>query len=266
MWSLEWIWLACTGSEQRDYLERMLTCSVTNLEPGETAHGLLLSRTGRTLGELWLLVDGERTLAAIASGGEVVVNALEKYILAADVKLERLDWVTGAALATTAGSGWAANGDGVRFRALLGQTVTTAPELAVDDESDLARLAQLAAGIPDWDTESVARRNPLEAGLGALVPVDAGCYPGQEVVSKLRHVGGLRRRLVRLQLSIPVEAGTTLEREAAPVGEVTSTALQPDGSQLALGYVKRPMEGERLTAGEARALVLGPGLLDDIPF
>ena len=121
MWSLEWIWLACTGSERRDYLERMLTCSVANLEPGETAHGLLLSRTGRSLGELWLLADEYRTLVAIASGGEVVVNALEKYILAADVKLERFDWVTGARLATVAGSGWAANGDGVRFRALLGR-------------------------------------------------------------------------------------------------------------------------------------------------
>ena len=266
MWHLEWIWLACTGSEQRDYLERMLTCSVANLKPGETAHGLLLSRTGRTLGELWLLADGERTLVAIASGGEVVVNALEKYILAADVKLERFDWVTGAGLATTAGSGWATNREGVRFRALLGQAVTAAPGIVVDDEPDLARLAQLAAGIPDWDAESVARRNPLEAGLGALVPADVGCYPGQEVISKLRHVGGLRRRLVRLQLSTSVEAGTIIEREDAPVGEVTSTVLQPDGSQLALGYVKRPMEGERLTTGEARALVLGPGLLDDIPF
>ncbi len=266
MWSLEWIWLACTGSEQRDYLERMLTCSVANLEPGETAHGLLLSRTGRTLGELWLLVDGERTLAAIASGGEVVVNALEKYILAADVAFERLDWVTGAGLATTAGSGWTTNREGVRFRALLGQAVTAAPGIVVNDEPDLARLAQLAAGIPDWDAESVARRNPLEAGLGALVPADVGCYPGQEVISKLRHVGGLRRRLVRLQLSAPVEVGALLERDGAPAGEVTSTALQPDGSQLALGYVKRPMEGERLMAGEARALVLGPGLLDDIPF
>jgi folate-binding protein YgfZ len=227
---------------------------------------LLLSRTGRTLGELWLLADGERTLAAIASGAEVVVNALEKYILAADVKLERLDWVTGARLATTAGSGWTPNREGVRFRALLGQTVTAAPDIVADDEPELARLAQLAAGIPDWDAESVARRNPLEAGLGTLVPADAGCYPGQEVVSKLRHVGGLRRRLVRLQLSTSVEVGTTLEREDAPVGEVTSTALQPDGSQLALGYVKRPMEGERLTAGEVGVLVLGPGLLDDVPF
>lgn len=266
MWSLEWIWLACTGSEQRNYLERMLTCSVVNLEFGETAHGLLLSRTGRSLGELWLLADGDSTLVAIASGGEVVVNALEKYILAADVKLEQFDWVTGARLATTAGSGWTANGDGVRFRALLGQTVTAAPELAADDEPDLARLAQLAAGIPDWDAESIARRNPLEAGLGALVPADVGCYPGQEVVSKLRHVGGLRRRLVRLQLSTSVEAGTIIEREGAPVGEVTSTALQPDGSQLALGYVKRPIEGERLMAGEVGVLILGPGLLDDIPF
>ncbi len=266
MWHLDWFWLTCTGSEQRDYLERMLTCSVANLEPGETTHGLLLSRTGRTFGELWLLADGERTLAAIASGGKVVVNELEKYILAADVKLERLDWVTGAALTPTASSGWTTNREGVCFQVLLGQTITAAPDLAADDEPKLARLAQLAAGIPDWDAESVARRNPLEAGLSALVPADVGCYPGQEVVSKLRHVGGLRRRLVRLQLSTSVEAGTIIEREGAPVGEVTSTALQPDGSQLALGYVKRPIEGERLMAGEVGVLILGPGLLDDIPF
>ena len=75
MWSLDWSWLAFTGSEQRDYLERILTCSVASLAPGETAHGLLLSRTGRTLGELWLLTDEGRTLAGIASGGEPVAAA-----------------------------------------------------------------------------------------------------------------------------------------------------------------------------------------------
>ena len=91
----------------------------------------------------------------------------------------------------------------------------------------------------------------------------ASCLPLRRVGGA---VGGLRRRLARLQLSVPVEAGTALERDGAPAGEVTSTAFQPDGSQLALGYVKRPVEGERLVAGEAGALVLGSGLLDDIPF
>ena len=87
MWSLNWSWLAFTGSEQRDYLERMLTCSVASLAPGETAHGLLLARTGRTLGELWLLTDEGRTLAGIASGGEPVAAELEKFVLAADVSI-----------------------------------------------------------------------------------------------------------------------------------------------------------------------------------
>ncbi len=265
MWSLDWQWLACTGSEQRDYLERMLTCSVTSLAPGETAHGLLLSRTGRTLGELWLLADEGRTLAGIASGGEPVVEELEKFVLAADVSIERLDWATAAEQAAVA-DGWTPDGDTVRFRALLGQSVTAGPGLTADGEPQLAQLARLATGIPDWDAEGVARRNPLEAGLGMLVPSEAGCYPGQEVISKLRNMGGLRRRLTRLQLSAPVEAGTPLERDGAPAGEVTSSALQPDGSELALGFVKRPCEDERLAAGAADALVLGPGLLDDLPF
>ncbi|MDP7590670.1 MAG: hypothetical protein QGG08_03495 [Candidatus Poseidoniia archaeon] len=265
MWSLDWNWLAFTGSEQRDYLERMLTCSVASLAPGETAHGLLLSRTGRTLGELWLLADEDHTLAGIASGGESVVAELEKFVLATDVAIERLGWVTVAEQAALA-DGWTPDGDTVRFRALLGQSVTAGPGLSADGEPQLAQLARLAAGIPDWDAEGVARRNPLEAGLSALVPAEAGCYPGQEVVSKLRNMGGLRRRLTRLQISVPVETGTLLERDGKPAGEVTSSALQPDGSELALGFVKRPREGERLAAGVADALVLGPGLLDDLPF
>jgi folate-binding protein YgfZ len=265
MWSLDWHWLACTGSEQRDYLERMLTCSVASLAPGETAHGLLLSRTGRTLGELWLLADEDHTLAGIASGGEPVIAELEKFVLAADVAIERLGWATVAEQAAVT-DGWTPDGDTVRFRALLGQSVTAGPGLSADGEPQLAQLARLAAGIPDWDAEGVARRNPLVAGLGALVPAGAGCYPGQEVVSKLRNMGGLQRRLTRLQLSVPVEAGTSLERDGKLAGEVTSSALQPDGSELALGFVKRPREGERLAAGAADALVLGPGLLDDLPF
>jgi folate-binding protein YgfZ len=265
MWSLDWSWLAFTGSEQRDYLERMLTCSAASLAPGETVHGLLLSRTGRTLGELWLLADEGRTLAGIASGGEPVAAELEKFVLAADVSIEHLDWATVAEQAAVA-DGWTPDGDNVRFRALLGQSVSTGPGLTADGDPQLAQLARLATGIPDWEAEGVARRNPLVAGLGALVPAEAGCYPGQEVVSKLRNMGGLQRRLTRLQLSAPVEAGTPLERDGKPAGEVTSSALQPDGSELALGFVKRPREGERLAAGDAQALVLGPGLLDDLPF
>ena len=124
----------------------------------------------------------------------------------------------------------------------------------------------MAAGIRGRDAEGVGGVNPLVGGVCAGGPAEAGCYHGQEVVSKLRNMGGLQRRLTRLQLSAPVEAGTPLERDGKPVGEVTSSVLQPDGSELALGFVKRPREGERLVAGDAQALVLGPGLLDDLPF
>ena len=43
-------------------------------------------------------------------------------------------------------------------------------------------------------------------------------------------------------------------------------ALAEHGVMPLPPYVKRPREGERLATGAADALVLGPGLLDDLPF
>ena len=94
---------------------------------------------------------------------------------------------------------------------------------------------------------------PHDANLDLLHGVDfeKGCYVGQEVVSRMRHRGTSRKRIVRLALAgaapppgAPVLAGQT------PVGALGSAA---DGLALAMVRLDRVEDaraaGESLTAG-----------------
>jgi folate-binding protein YgfZ len=114
-----------------------------------------------------------------------------------------------------------------------------------------AELQRVRCGLPDWGSELDPETLPAEAGLDTFaVSFTKGCYVGQEVVSRIRSVGRVNRRLhlltpvgalpqdlasrLPLDLYLPGAAATG-ER---PVGTLTSVAGGADGA-FALGYLRR---------------------------
>ncbi|MDE3026577.1 MAG: tRNA-modifying protein YgfZ, partial [Acidobacteriota bacterium] len=94
-----------------------------------------------------------------------------------------------------------------------------------DDELELRRIE---AGVPRWGRELDDRILPAEAGLDAThVSFTKGCYPGQEPIARLHYRGHVNRTLRVVEL----DDGVAVER-------VTSTATRPDGSVVALAYVR----------------------------
>ena len=89
-----------------------------------------------------------------------------------------------------------------------------------------------------------ARELPQETGQTRALHFAKGCYLGQEIVERIRSRGNVHRTFTafRLEGQLPA-AGSPLEAEGKPVGELTSVAnLQlPSGDniQLALGYIRR---------------------------
>src|SRR5581483_840660 len=95
-----------------------------------------------------------------------------------------------------------------------------------DDELELRRIE---AGVPRWGRELDDRILPAEAGLDEThISFEKGCYPGQEPIARLHFRGHVNRRLQVVEL----DDEPTVER-------VTSTATRPDGSVVALAYVRR---------------------------
>ncbi len=83
--------------------------------------------------------------------------------------------------------------------------------------------------MPRWGHEIDDTILPAEAGLDAThISFSKGCYPGQEPIARLHYRGHPNRELRVVELGGDVE-----------VERVTSQAERPDGSVVALAYVRR---------------------------
>ena len=101
---------------------------------------------------------------------------------------------------------------------------------------------------------------PHEANLDALGGVDfhKGCYVGQEVVSRMQHRGGARKRVVRVELEGPVpEPGAQVLDGDLPVGTLGAASGRFALALLRLDRVEEARAaGRSLKAGEAEVTVV----------
>jgi len=119
--------------------------------------------------------------------------------------------------------------------------------------ADARETLRIAAGRPAWGREATEEYFPGEAGLESAVSVTKGCYVGQEILSRIHHVGHVNRVLVRATLDANafVTPGTALTLDAKEVGRVTSVAPLAEGAErAALAIVRREFAapGTRLAA------------------
>ena len=124
----------------------------------------------------------------------------------------------------------------------------------------LVELRRIERGIPAWEPELAGGILPPEARLEAsAIDYHKGCYTGQEVISRLRSVGQVNRRLERLAAAdgAKLAAGwllfaVTADGALTAAGNLTSAAWHPALEKwLALGYVKRSAADAKLVAASA---------------
>lgn len=98
--------------------------------------------------------------------------------------------------------------------------------------------ANIRRGIPWLGGETSERFLPQELNLEALgaLSYDKGCYPGQEIIARLRYRGEIKRLLRRATaegaLTPRPGAGLTLPGETKTIGAVISAVSGPDASEL----------------------------------
>jgi folate-binding protein YgfZ len=110
---------------------------------------------------------------------------------------------------------------------------------------DAAESLRIQAGVPACPADLADDIIPLEAGIESrAISFTKGCYPGQEVIVRIRDRGQGRvaRRLVGLQCetgSAPA-AGDALMADGRDVGRVSSVAVSAaHGVPIALAYAHR---------------------------
>lgn len=88
-------------------------------------------------------------------------------------------------------------------------------------------LLDILAGVPNIFPATSDRFVPQMANLDLLggMSFKKGCYPGQEVIARMRYLGTLKRRMYRLHLS-----GDTVPRPGDPVFPAEGHEPEPNGT------------------------------------
>ncbi len=100
-------------------------------------------------------------------------------------------------------------------------------------------------GFPLLHPQTSGRFLPQELNLDDLgaLSFSKGCYPGQEIIARLRYRGDVKRRLCRATTGNPTPlqpgAALRLEGEGRQVGTVINSAITDAGQEL-LAVVEQP--------------------------
>jgi folate-binding protein YgfZ len=256
--------VSVTGADAAGFLQGLLTNDVERLEPGKACHAALLTPQGKILFDMIVVRAPDAAGAAFlldctASQAADLAKRLGFYKLRAKVAVADVS-ATLAVAAFWGGEPGAIEG-GVLYpdprdprlawRAILPRPIAAALGSGHAGEYEGLRIGVVAPkGGVDF---AYGDAFPHDANLDLLhgVDFDKGCYVGQEVVSRMKHRGTGRKRIVRVKLDGPAPApgAPVMDRDLA-VGTLGSSSGREALALLRLDRVEdATAAGRTLSAG-----------------
>jgi folate-binding protein YgfZ len=300
--------LEVTGRDRAAFLHALLSNEVKALAPGQGCAATLLDVHGKVQALVLVWVREDRVLLVTPPGtAGAVLEALDHYLFAEKVELrdasselalllvagpdapDAVGRLTGARAAEAAWSSVAVALDGAPVLLVTGGGETGEREVWLAVSADSARQvwdALVVAGVPpvgfaaleSLRIEAGTPRSGQDVDATVLLPEiphewlvshAKGCYPGQEVVVRIRDRGHVNRHLRGLVLDgdvVPARGAEIRDGETS-LGRVTSAAWGFGvGRPVALGFVRRSHAepGTSVTiAGDGAAL---PATVSGLPF
>ncbi|HEY1108759.1 MAG TPA: folate-binding protein [Opitutaceae bacterium] len=266
-------WLQITGADAAVFLQGQFTNELRGIAPGQAVYGLWLTIKGKVLADSFVVRgvgESEFWVGSYFSAAAALRERLEAFVIADDVVIEdRTGEWQGLSIVGAGAAEWLARAPAgvVAFpgrRSRGGSVEWLVPAAAWDDararvsslpETDAAalerlRIAESIAAVP----RDIGQADlPNEAGLEVeAISYTKGCYLGQEVMARLKSMGQVRRRLVRVEGE---PAAGAIPAVPAPLfvgpkqaGELRSVAARPEGGWVGLAMISL------LTVGAERAL------------
>jgi folate-binding protein YgfZ len=243
-------YVAVTGPEAGDFLERMVSNEVASLEPGEVRPALLLTPKSRIIAPLRVVRESPEAFLLLTEHGlaDAVASALLRARFASRCEIEVKPYR--GYLRVGEGEGIRNEDFGIEAWESWGEE-----ELDAADPQELEPL-RIEAGTPAWGKELDETILPAEAGLDEThVSFTKGCYPGQEPIARLHYRGHPNRRLRVLDVA-EASPGDEIVLGEKSVGRVTSAV-----PGRALGYVRREVPDDavlQIGRAEARLHLIPP--------
>ncbi len=275
--------LRVTGDDALSFLQGQFTQELRPDRAPPVSYGLWLNQKGRVLADSFALRVSEHEVWLISLGSPAAVlrERLESYVIADDVTIEDVTdrWSGRAHFGPEAGEWlreridgplppageWVRVGEDFVFRGRRGvdeawewlspEPLPVRPSGLVALSEENVEYLRIAAGIPAVPRDVGPGDLPNEAGLDAdAISYTKGCYLGQEVMARLKSMGRVRRRLLRVSATgTPSPAlPAALFQGERKVGELRSLAPRPGGGAVGLALCSL------LALDVARPLSLAP--------
>jgi tRNA-modifying protein YgfZ len=247
-----------TGGDRVRFLNGQLTNDLKDAKPGQTVYACVLTVKGKLCGDLFVTpIEDAFLLDCHPDLREALLARLEKYAIADDVEFS--DQTDLFSLFHTLapelpkailpeGTVSRSNRFGVEGNDLLVSVAlkNVVPQLLQEKvlEIDQIEAFRIEQGIPEWSKELGEDVIPNEAGLDQrAISYTKGCYVGQEVISRLKSLGRVNRKLRGVQLisGSTLTAGDKLVNDS---GQLTGTVTSASKSErlagwIGLAYLKR---------------------------
>jgi hypothetical protein len=247
--------LRLIGEDARTFLNGVITQDVTLAPPGAPLFSALLTPQGKILFDFFLTpADGGYYLDCLSSAAPALLKRLLLYKLRAKIEL-----TAEPGLAVCVGDGQA----DPRLAVLPKRAIVAAGSApAVDEAYDALRLA---AGAPefgrDFGGEEVFLLDVNYDALNA-VSFKKGCFVGQEVTSRMKRKGEIRKRTYIAQFDGPApDPGSRIAAGDMEVGEILSGR---EGIALALLRVDRLAGVPEATVDGRRLRLSVPAYLEGV--
>jgi folate-binding protein YgfZ len=248
------------GADSAVFLQGLLTNDVEKLATGQWRYAALLTPQGKILFDFLVFrADAETFLIdAPAVKAAELAKRLGFYKLRAQVTVAN-ETATLAVVAAPEGEPADPRAPGLGARRIVARDAAPPADAAARAAWEARRIA---LGVPQGGADfAYGDVFPHDANMDLLNGVDfaKGCYVGQEVVSRMKHRGGIRKRVARVRLDGPAPApGAAILDGELPVGNL-GTAVGDDALALLrldraeeAAKAGRPLtvEGVRLTLVE----------------
>ncbi|MEX2394275.1 MAG: hypothetical protein WD826_07335 [Actinomycetota bacterium] len=255
--------LRLTGPQRVWFLQQTITADVEDMPDGTWRESAFLTPKGKLLSHFRVGVLGEEVWLDIDPPADTLADWLIKYRFRTKVEIEDRSGAVrtflGPGAEAIAGPGVVTTlGEGLAFGDRLGDVPIVIVHGVVDvgldpaDPDELER-ARIEAGVASFGIDYTTDHLPQEAGLTRVVPIDKGCYVGQETVARIHFRGHVNRSVRGLRLAGPAAVGDALLLDGERIGAITSVA-----GAAGIGMVRvEPPEGTHVQVDGGGTATLG---------
>jgi folate-binding protein YgfZ len=241
------------GADAATLLQNVVTLDMESVESHGSGYGALLTPQGKVLWDFVLHKSGDGYVADLRKGeAAAFAKRLTLYRLRAKVEIGLapelavfVRWGEEAASDPQPQRLGEVRSD-PRLATLGARWVVSPGPVAVDATASDWHRHRIALAIPEGGVDFVfGDAFPFDAGMDSLngVAFEKGCYIGQEVVSRMRHRGTARRRIVALHARGPLpEPGTEIVAGERPLGRLGSSAGESGIGVLRLDRLRAALD------------------------